>query len=351
MKQTTETKIKSALPEQYTSKLSVFETEKAIKLVKDVFETRLAEELNLLRVTAPRFLKVGKGLQDDLAGTQIPVRFKTKATEEYVEIVHSLAKWKRYTLGRLGFEIGSGLYTDMDAIRKDEDLSEIHSVYVDQWDWEIVISKEQRTIEFLKDIVKRIYKSILYVEETLEKSYPVLEKTLPKEIQFIHSEELEEMYPKMTPKEREYAIAKKFGAVFIIGIGHPLKEGKPHDVRAADYDDWYTETIEGKRGLNGDIIVWDSVRKDALELTSMGIRVDASSLTEQLKMLDLEERREKEFHKGILEDKMPLSIGGGIGQSRLCMLLLHKAHIGEVQSSVWSKETEEEFKAKGVALL
>lgn len=351
MKQTTKTKMKQALPEQYTSKLDVFETETAIKLVKDTFERRLAEELNLLRVTAPRFLKVGKGLQDDLAGTQIPVRFKTNATDEYVEIVHSLAKWKRYTLGKHGFEVGSGLYTDMDAIRKDEELSEIHSVYVDQWDWELVISKNQRTIEFLKEIVRKIYSAILSTEETLEKTYPALKKTLPKEIQFIHSEELVEMYPGMTSKEREHAISEKFGAVFLIGIGHPLKDGMPHDLRAADYDDWYTETSGGKRGLNGDILVWDSVRKDTLELSSMGIRVDAYALKEQLKMLELEERREKEFHKGILEETLPLSIGGGIGQSRLCMFLLHKAHIGEVQSSVWSKEIEEEFKAKGVALL
>ena len=351
MEQKTQMKLKQILPQGYTSKLDIFQTERAIKLVKDTFERRLAEELNLLRVTAPRFLKVGKGLQDDLAGTQIPVRFKTKATDADVEMVHSLAKWKRYTLGRYDFGVGSGLYTDMDAVRKDEELSEIHSVYVDQWDWEIVISKEQRTLEFLKKIVRKIYKAMLYTEETVEKVFPNLKASFPKEIYFIHSEDLEEKYPDLTPKQREDVIAKEYGAVFIIGIGHPLESGEPHDVRAADYDDWCTQISKGKHGLNGDIIMWDATRKKCLEISSMGIRVDSESLKKQLEMLDLQERMEKEFHKGIIDEKLPLSIGGGIGQSRMCMLLLQRAHIGEVQSSVWPEEVIEQCEKAGVTLL
>lgn len=346
----TETKA-TAIPEGYAPKLDFFETEKAIKLVKDTFERELAEELDLVRVTSPRFLKVGKGLQDDLAGTQVPVRFKTKASEKQVEIVHSLAKWKRYTLGKFGFPVGKGLYTDMDAIRKDEVVSPIHSVYVDQWDWEKVISREERSILTLESVVSKIYKAIKDTEAVVHEEYHVLERYLPEKIHFVHTEELEEMYPLDSPKEREYKAAELYGAYFLIGIGYPLKSGEPHDARAADYDDWYTETEFRRRGLNGDIIVWDDVRKDALELSSMGIRVDEYSLIEQLKIMGLEERSEKEFHKGIIEGTLPLSIGGGIGQSRLCMLMLQKSHIGEVQSSVWSEETIEECYDAGVTLL
>lgn len=341
----------NTIPKGYATKLGIFKTQIAIKLVKDNFERKLAEELNLLRVTAPRFLKVGDGLQDDLAGTQIPVSFQTKAAEAPVEMVHSLAKWKRYVLGKYGFNIGTGLYTDMDAVRKDEDLSPIHSVYVDQWDWELVITKDQRNLNFLKQIVRKIYKALLETEKALEKAYPELATRLPIEIHFVHAEDLEEMYPDMTPMQREHAIAEKHGAVFLIGIGHPLKSGKPHDARAADYDDWYTPTGNGKRGLNGDIIVWDETRKKALELTSMGIRVDAESIQKQLEMQGISERKELKFHKGIIDDKLPLSIGGGIGQSRICMLLLQKAHIGEVQVSVWPEEMLKEAKEAGVMLL
>ncbi len=330
------------LPKKYKSKLGFFATEEAIKLVKDTFQKKLSEKLSLHRVTAPRFLMVGKGLQDDLAGTQVPVDFKVKFSKTPVEVVHSLAKWKRHALGRYGFEHGTGLYTDMDAIRKDEDISPIHSIYVDQWDWEKVISKEERTIPFLKKAVKKIYSAILETEKVIEEKYPALMSRLPKEIMFVHTEELEEMYPKLTPKEREHKITKRYGSVFLIGIGHPLKSGKPHDVRAADYDDWH---------LCGDIIVWDSVREDALELSSMGIRVSAESLEIQLKHMGLEERKSLAFHKAILEEKLPLTIGGGIGQSRLCMVLLQKAHIGEVQASVWPEEVEEEFAKKKVTLL
>jgi len=342
---------KEILPKDYKPQLDFFRTEKAIKLVKDTFEKKLAEKLSLLRVSAPRFLIVGKGLQDDLAGTQIPVSFKTKFSPTPVEVVHSLAKWKRFALGKYDFKVGTGLYTDMDAIRKDEDISPIHSIYVDQWDWERVISKEERDLGFLKEIVQKIYSAILETEEIVEKEFPELKAGLPKEIKFIHAEDLEKMYPDLTPKEREHEITKKHGAVFLIGIGHTLQSGKPHDLRAADYDDWWTETGAGRRGLNGDILVWDKIRGDALELSSMGIRVDKKSLLKQLEHSGLTARKDLEFHKGILEDKVPLTIGGGIGQSRLCMVLLQKAHIGEVQSSVWPEEVIEEFKERGIALL
>lgn len=329
------------LVKEYEPKLDFFLTQKAIKLAKDSFERKLSEKLSLLRVSAPRFLKIGKGLQDDLAGTQIPVSFKAKFTDKDIEMVHSLAKWKRFSLGRHGFKPGTGLYTDMDAIRKDEDISEIHSIYVDQWDWEKVISKEERTLEFLKEIVRDIYQSILETESLVEKEFQ-LKSRLPKEIKFISSQELEDLYPDLTFREREDKITEKYGAIFLIGIGHALKSGKPHDLRAADYDDWK---------LNGDIIVWDPIRKKSLELSSMGIRVDKESLLKQLKIMKLEDRKELEFHQGIIEDKIPLSIGGGIGQSRLYMFLLHKAHIGEVQSSAWPSYVEKEFKERSIPLL
>jgi len=330
------------LLQDYEPKLDLFQTEKAIKLVKDTFERKLAEKLSLLKVSAPRFLKIGKGLQDDLAGTQIPVSFKTRFTDKSVEMVHSLAKWKRFALGKYGFKPGTGLYTDMDAVRKDEEISEIHSIYVDQWDWELVITKEQRTLEFLKQIVRKIYKAILETEETVAKQFPQLKQRLPKEIKFVHAQELEDMFPELTPKQREDKVAEKLGAVFIIGIGDKLKSGKLHDLRATDYDDWT---------LDGDIIVWDDTRKKSLELSSMGIRVDKKALLKQLKQRGLEHRKEFEFHKGIIEEKLPLTIGGGIGQSRLCMFLLQKAHIGEVQVSVWPEEVEKECEKRGVLLL
>lgn len=337
------------LPKGYKPELDLFRTQKAIKLVKDIFERKLAEKLSLHRVSAPRFLKEGTGLQDDLAGTQTPVSFKTKMGS--IEVVHSLAKWKRHALGKYGFKTGTGIYTDMDAIRKDEDVDATHSIYVDQWDWELIILKEQRTLKYLEDIVRKIYQAILETEKIVEKEFPELKSRLPKKIKFLHAEDLEEMYPKITPKEREDKIAKKHGAIFLIGIGGALKSGKPHDLRAADYDDWSTETSERTKGLNGDIIVWDSTRKEALELSSMGIRVDTKSLLKQLDIMGVIERKELYYHKSVIEEKLPLTIGGGIGQSRLCMVLLQKAHIGEVQSSVWSEEAEKECKKKGVHLL
>lgn len=342
--------MKKIFPEKYSPRLDFFATQKAIKLVKDSFENHLAENLNLVRVSAPRFVRPSTGLQDDLAGTQQPVSFASKF-EDGIEIVHSLAKWKRHTLGKRGFEVGTGLYTDMDAIRKDEDVDEIHSLYVDQWDWEKVISKEDRSVEYLKKTVRKIYSAILDTAKVLKEEYPELSISIPGHIDFIHSEELEKTYPHLTPGQRENMVAKELGAVFIIGIGHPLKSGNPHDVRAADYDDWSTVTSPDTKGLNGDIIVWDKIRGRALELSSMGVRVDKHSLTHQLKAMDLTHRKKLDFHKGILEEKTPLTIGGGIGQSRICMWLLEKAHIGEVQSSLWPKEVEEEFDKKGIALL
>ncbi|MBT3297615.1 aspartate--ammonia ligase [archaeon] len=329
---------------QYQPKLDYFKTQKAIKFAKDTFERKLAEKLSLIRVSAPRFLhvskEVDKGLQDDLAGTQMPVSFSTKFSD-CVEIVHSLAKWKRFTLGKYGFTVGTGLYTDMDAIRKDEDVSEIHSIYVDQWDWEKVISKDQRRIDFLKYKVELIYEALLETEQLVQEKFG-LTKRLPPKISFVTTQKLEDRFPSLTPKEREHAISQELGAVFLIGIGHELKSGKIHDLRAADYDDWK---------LCGDIVVWDDIRKKSLELSSMGIRVDSESLRKQLKFLGLESREQLEFHQGIIEDTIPLSIGGGIGQSRICMFLLHKAHIGEVQASVWPEEFVQQCKTCKIELL
>ncbi len=338
-------------PEDYKPKLDFFQTEKAIKLVKDAFQRKLARNLNLRRVSAPKFLVTGTGLQDDLAGTQQPVCFNTNFTDQPVEMVHSLAKWKRYTLGKFGFRYKQGLYTDMDAVRKDEDVSPIHSVYVDQWDWERVISREERNLGFLENIVRRIYSAITETEKTVKNRFCDLRPRLPKDIAFVHSEDLESEFPSLSGRDREYEIAKKYGAVFLVGIGYPLKSGKPHDVRAADYDDWSTETKPGYHGLNGDIIVWDEVRKDSLELSSMGIRVDANALLEQLFRTNTYWRVDLDFHKAVVRDELPLSVGGGIGQSRLCMFLLQKAHIGEVQSSVWPDYVSKEFEKMKVPLL
>ncbi len=352
------------LPRDYKPRLDFFKTQKGIMLIKKTFEKKMIEEFSLQKISAPIFLKTGTGLQDDLGGKQIPVSFELGFTDTSIEIVQALTKWKRHVLGKYGFRIGTGVLTDMRAIRKDEEIDEIHSIFVDQWDWELVISKEQRTLEFLKKVVKKIYESILETEKVVEKEFPELKPKLPQKIEFIHTEELEEIYPKLSPREREDAIAKKYGAVFLIGIGHPLKSGKPHDIRAADYDDWCTEIIcrtgdlkyfgdiiDTTRGLNGDIIVWDDVRKKSLELTSMGIRVDSKALIKQLEIMGLSDRKDLEYHRGIIEGKLPLTIGGGFGQSRLFMLLLQKAHIGEVQSSVWPEEIEKKFEEKGFPLL
>lgn len=328
--------------EKYVSKLDVLETQKAIRLLRHKFEENLCNALNLTRASAPLFVTKGSGLNDDLNGVERPVSFDILQTGEIVEVVHSLAKWKRQALKKYGFAMHSGLYTDMNAIRRDEICDNIHSLYVDQWDWEKVISKEDRNEQFLKDTVKSIYSAFLNTADLIEKEYPVLKNYFPKEITFISTFELEEMYPDLSPKERENAICEKYGAVFLMKIGSKLKNGKKHDGRAPDYDDW---------NLNGDILIYNKVTKASFEISSMGIRVDEKSLLSQLKEENAEDRLNLPFHKALINGELPYTIGGGIGQSRLCMLLLQKAHIGEVHCSVWPKEEIEKCKEQGIELL
>lgn len=324
------------IPVNYRSVLDVAATERGIKLIKDFFQQNLSTELRLRRVTAPLFVLKGLGINDDLNGVERPVTFPVKDLgETQAEVVHSLAKWKRLTLAQYNVQPGFGIYTDMNAIRADEELDNLHSLYVDQWDWEAVITEEQRTIDFLKSIVKRIYAAILRTEYLTCETFPMLKPFLPRDIFFIHSEDLLQLYPDKSPKEREDAICKKYGAVFVIGIGARLSDGEKHDGRAADYDDWSTATDEKHCGLNGDILVWYPVLNRSLELSSMGIRVDEKALKRQLTLEGQEERAKLYFHRQLLEGRLPLSVGGGIGQSRLCMALLHKAHIGEIQASIW----------------
>ena len=326
-------------PENYKPKLDVKQTEKAIKFVKDFFQENLSAELRLRRVTAPLFVLKGTGINDDLNGVERAVSFAVKEMNDATaEVVHSLAKWKRLMLAQYGIPTGYGIYTDMNAIRADEELTNIHSLYVDQWDWEKVLTGKQRTIEYLKKIVNQIYSVILRTEFMVYENYPAIKPLLPEEIHFVHSEELAQRFPKLTPKEREFQIAKEFGAVFIMGIGGALTNGEKHDGRAPDYDDWTTENSDGFKGLNGDIIIWNPILQQSLEISSMGIRVDKEALLRQLAITGLSERKELLFHKKLLKDELPLSIGGGIGQSRLCMYLLRKAHIGEVQASLWPEE-------------
>jgi len=332
--------------------LDLNQTEKAIKLVKDSFQNDLSSELRLSRVTAPLFVMKGTGINDDLNGIERPVTFPVKELgDNKAEVVHSLAKWKRMSLADLGIGYGYGLYTDMNAIRPDEELSNIHSLYVDQWDWERVISKEERNLEFLKKIVRKIYSSLLRTEFTVTENFPQIKPILPEEITFIHAEELEEMYPNLTIKEREHEAAKECGAVFIIGIGGALPGGEKHDGRAPDYDDWTTPTTGNRKGLNGDILVWNPILETSLELSSMGIRVDKDALLKQLAIAGCEDRKDLYWHKRLLNDEMPLSIGGGIGQSRLCMYFLRKAHIGEIQSSIWPDEMRTKCKANRIELI
>ena len=340
------------IPENYHSPLTIRETEVAIKEVKDHFERALAKSLHLTRVSAPLFVRPESGLNDNLNGVERPVAFGVKEQDDKeVEIVHSLAKWKRYALKRYGFHSGEGLYTDMSAIRRDEDTDNIHSLYVDQWDWEAVIEKKDRCLAFLEDVVRRIYAAIRRSEYLTCEHYPQIKPFLPKEIHFIHAQELLDMYPDKTPKEREDAICEKYGAVFIEGIGCKLSDGKKHDGRAPDYDDWSTVAENGLPGLNGDILIWYPVLGRSFELSSMGIRVDKESLLRQLKLEGKEDREKLYFHKQLLGGKLPLSIGGGIGQSRLCMVLLHKAHIGEIQASIWPEEMREECEKAGMSLI
>ncbi len=330
------------IPNNYTSKLDILETEAAIKLAKDTFERELAEALNLTRVSAPLFVRPETGLNDDLNGIERPVQFDILNLNADVQIVQSLAKWKRMALKNYGFAPNTGLYTDMNAIRRDEDLDNLHSVYVDQWDWELVISREERNIDTLKEIVKKIWAVFIDSQNIICERFPALSRHFAKEIKFITTQELLDRYPDKTDKEREKLIAKEYGAVFIMQIGCNLSNGKPHDGRAPDYDDWT---------MNGDILVWYEPLDRAVELSSMGVRVDRERLLKQLEERNAMDRTNLLYHKLLLEDKLPLTIGGGIGQSRICMVLLEKVHVGEVQASVWPDEMLEITEANGIHLL
>ena len=332
------------IPKGYRNLLgSVEATEKAIKCVKDMFQENLSAQLALLRVTAPMVVLSGTGINDDLNGVERPVSFPIKSMgERRAEVVHSLAKWKRMKLAEMQVPVGRGIYTDMNALRPDEDLDNLHSLYVDQWDWEKVIRREDRNREFLKKVVRRIYEAVKVTENKLYVEFPQLGLQLPEEIQFIDSEELLQRYPGLDAKQREARIAKEAGAVFIMGIGGKLSDGKPHDLRAADYDDW---------SLNGDIVIWNEVLQGPFALSSMGIRVDENSLKSQLREKGEEYKEGLEFHSKLLGGQLPYTIGGGIGQSRLCMLLLRKAHIGEIQSSIWPEEMREECRKSGIELV
>lgn len=340
------------IPRNYKSILDLNQTEKAIKLVKDTFQQQLSAELNLRRVTAPIFVLKGTGVNDDLNGTEHKVTFPIKDMQDApAEIVNSLAKWKRMALADYNISLGNGIYTDMNAIRPDEELSNIHSLYVDQWDWERVIAKEDRNLDFLKYIVRKIYEVLKRTEYVVFEEYSKINPILPHDITFIHSEELLAQYPKLNPRERENEAAKKHGAVFVIGIGAALPNGEKHDGRAPDYDDWITQTVNGYRGLNGDIILWNPVLESSFEISSMGIRVDRETLIRQLEITGNQERKKLLFHKRLIHGELPLCIGGGIGQSRICMYYLRKAHIGEIQSTIWSPEIIEQCKKNNIFLL
>ncbi|MCR4921876.1 MAG: aspartate--ammonia ligase [Bacteroidaceae bacterium] len=339
-------------PEGYHALLDLKQTEIGIKKIKDFFLSSLSTELRLRRVTAPLFVLRGLGINDDLNGVERPVTFPIKDMGESVaEVVHSLAKWKRLTLAEYAVNPGFGIVTDMNAIRADEELDNLHSLYVDQWDWERVMRREDRNVAYLKKIVRKIYSAILRTEFYIYETFPQLKPYLPEDIYFIHSEELRRMYPDATPKEREHLICREHGAVFIIGIGGRLGDGQEHDLRAPDYDDWSTPNEEGFEGLNGDLLVWYPVLGRSVELSSMGIRVDKESLLRQLAIQHKEERCSLYFHRRLLEDSLPLSIGGGIGQSRLCMILLHKGHIGETQASIWPDQMRRECREAGMMLI
>ncbi len=340
------------IPKKYTLKLLPETTEVAIQHIKDSFQNHLAKALNLRRVTAPLFVLSGTGINDDLNGVEHPVSFQIDAMGgKKAEVVHSLAKWKRLKLGAYDIAPGFGLYTDMNAIRTFEDLDNLHSLYVDQWDWEKSIRKEDRNLEYLKETVRKIYGAVKKVEAEIYEKFPHITPWLPEEVTFIHSQQLLDKYPDLTPKERENEAAKEYGAVFIMGIGAPLSNGKPHDGRAPDYDDWISPNEDGYQGLNGDLILWNPILESGFELSSMGIRVSPESLKDQLKERGCEERENFDFHKSLLAEELPYSIGGGIGQSRLCMYLLQKAHIGEVQASIWPESQIKECAAANIHLL
>lgn len=327
----------------YDPKLGLRQTQQAIKVIKDTFQVLLAQNLHLERVTAPVLVLGGNGINDDLNGVERKVDFTVKELDEaHAEVVQSLAKWKRVALGRYGFQPGEGLYTDMNAIRRDDDMDNTHSIFVDQWDWEKVITREQRTVNYLQHTVRRIVKAVVDTNKLLQQKYPLLTAELSEEVYFLTTQELADRYPTLTPKERENAITREHRTVFLMQIGGALADGKPHDGRAPDYDDWR---------LNGDLLFWDETLGQALEVSSMGVRVDAESLRRQLKLAGAEDRMRYAYHRGILEDTLPLTIGGGIGQSRLCMLMLEKAHIGEVQVSVWPEDMAAECQKHGIPLL
>ena len=339
-------------PYDYRPLLDMRQTEQGIKQIKDFFQVNLSSELHLRRVTAPLFVLKGMGINDDLNGVEHAVSFPIKDLGgAQAEVVHSLAKWKRLTLAEYNIEPDYGIYTDMNAIRADEELGNLHSLYVDQWDWERVITPEEHNVEFLKEVVTRIYAAMRRTEYMVFENYPIIKPQLPKKLHFIHSEELRQLYPYMTPKERENAITKKFGAVFIIGIGCKLGDGKPHDGRAPDYDDYSSPGLNDLPGLNGDLLLWNCVLQCAFEISSMGIRVNKEVMIKQLKDARQEERKNLYFHKKLLNGELPLSIGGGIGQSRLCMYYLRKAHVGEIQASIWPDEMRKECAEENIHLI
>lgn len=339
-------------PKQYCPILDLQQTEMGIKQIKDFFQQNLSSELRLRRVTAPLFVLKGMGINDDLNGVERAVTFPIKDMgDERAEIVHSLAKWKRLTLADYKIQECYGIYTDMNAIRADEELGNLHSLYVDQWDWEMVMSQDNRNLDFLKEVVRRIYAALVRTEYMVYEMFPVITPILPKEITFIHSEELLQLYPDMDEKERENTITQKHGAVFIIGIGGELSNGKKHDGRAPDYDDWTSKSENGYKGLNGDLLVWNPILDKAMELSSMGIRVNKEVLLKQLEISGQEDRKELYFHRRLLNGELPQSIGGGIGQSRLCMFYLRKGHIGEIQAGIWPKDMRVKAESLGMPLI
>lgn len=340
------------IPEHYTPKLSMRQTEQGIKLIKDFFQQNLSTGLQLRRVTAPLFVLQGMGINDDLSGVERAVTFPIKDLgDAKAEVVHSLAKWKRLTLAEYEIPAGYGIYTDMNAIRADESLGNLHSLYVDQWDWERTITDDDRNVTFLKRIVRKIYSAMLRTEYLIWETYPQLEPFLAREVHFIHSEELLREYPGLSAKQREDEVTRKYGAVFIMGIGAELSDGQPHDLRAPDYDDWSTPNEDGFIGLNGDLLVWNPILNRSMELSSMGIRVNAGSMLRQLDICGQQQRKDLYFHRKLLAGELPLSIGGGIGQSRLCMLFLQKAHIGEIQASIWPEDQRARCSEAGIQII